>query len=260
MKKLSVILALLALFFTDLALAAGAVITSVTGTALVQTGSAAPRPLRQGDEVNQGDTVSTGATSSLVMKFDDGQVAALTSNSRMTVTNYQYNAGAESGNVLLSLITGGMRTITGLIGRRNPNNVGYRAATATIGIRGTDGTIVTNGTDVVITVTEGQMTVNFEGKSIVIVAGNAAFLHPGAAPITGPSATVQRQIPATFVGSITEAIGLTTTIVNVQPGTPRSGTTGDTGTVTTTTTVTQSTGGAQGGGAGGGGTGTASGS
>ena len=259
MKKLSVILALLALFFADLALAAGAVITSVTGTALVQTGSAAPRPLRQGDEANQGDTVSTGATSSLVMKFDDGQVAALTSNSRMTVTNYQYNAGAESGNVLLSLISGGMRTITGLIGRRNANNVAYRAATATIGIRGTDGTIVTNGTDVVITVTEGQMTVNFEGKSFVIVAGNAAFLHPGATPVTGPSATVQRQIPSTFVGAITESIALTTTIINVQPGTPRSGTPGDTGT-TTSTTVTQSTGGAQGGGAGGGGTGTASGS
>ena len=39
MKKLSVLLALMALFFADLALAAGAVATSVTGAVQVQTGT-----------------------------------------------------------------------------------------------------------------------------------------------------------------------------------------------------------------------------
>src|SRR5947209_5234882 len=84
MKKISVILALLALFIADAAFAR-AVITTLTGTAQAQRGTAAVRPLRMGDEVVQGDTVSTGANSSVVLKFDDGQVAALTSNSRMTV-------------------------------------------------------------------------------------------------------------------------------------------------------------------------------
>jgi len=145
MKKISVLLALLALFCANLAFAAGAIVTSLNGSAQVQTGSQTPRTLREGDTVNQGDTVFTGGASSLVLKFDDGQVAALTSNSRMTVTGYQYNATASSGSVLLSLITGGMRTITGLIGHRNPSNVTYRAATATIGIRGTDVTFATQG-------------------------------------------------------------------------------------------------------------------
>ncbi len=78
MKTISVLLALTALLFTDLALAAGAQVTSLTGTVQVQTGAAAPRTLRQGDQVAQGDTVSTGPGSSVVLRFDDGQVAALT--------------------------------------------------------------------------------------------------------------------------------------------------------------------------------------
>src|ERR1700694_560584 len=113
MKKISVFLALMALFFCDLVLAASAVATSATGTVQVQSGTAPARTLRQGDEVAQGDTVSTGGSgSSVVLKFDDGQIAALTANSRMTITAYQYNPAAESGNVLLLLINGGRRALT----------------------------------------------------------------------------------------------------------------------------------------------------
>ncbi len=57
----------------------------------------------------QGDTVFTGPASSVVLKFDDGQVAALSANSRMQVTAYAYNPETRTGNVLLSLVVGGMR-------------------------------------------------------------------------------------------------------------------------------------------------------
>src|SRR5271154_5127216 len=72
MRKFSVILALLALLFTDIALAAGAIVTSITGTATVQAGTAPARALRQGDEVKQGETVKTAVASAVVMRFDDG--------------------------------------------------------------------------------------------------------------------------------------------------------------------------------------------
>jgi hypothetical protein len=205
MKRISVFLALLALFFTDLALAAGAVATSITGTVQVQTGSASARPVRQGDDVRQGDTIFTGGNSAAVLKFDDGQIIALTSNSRMTVTAYQYNPATESGNVLLSLVTGGMRAITGLIGRRTPNQVAYRAATATIGIRGTDGTIATNGTDVVVTVTDGVMTLTQGSLVLTISAGEAVFTRPGQLPIRGSIASVLAQLPPAFREAIAQS-------------------------------------------------------
>lgn len=205
MKRISIFLALLALFFTDLALAAGAIATSITGTVQVQTGPSSAKPVRQGDEVRQGDTIFTAGNSSAVLKFDDGQIIALTSNSRMTVTAYQYNPATESGNVLLSLVTGGMRAITGLIGRRTPSQVAYRAATATIGIRGTDGTIATNGTDVVVTVTDGVMTLTQGNLVLTISAGEAVFTRPGQQPIRGSIASVLAQLPPAFAAAIAQS-------------------------------------------------------
>jgi hypothetical protein len=222
MKKISVLLGLLALLCANLAFAAGAIVTSLNGTAQAQTGSAAPRTLREGDTVNQGDTVFTGGGSSLVLRFDDGQVAALTSNSRMTVTTYDYNSSSGGGNVFLSLITGGMRTITGLIGHRNPSNVAFRAATATIGIRGTDVTFATQGNEVLVEVTDGSVTVTVGTQTITLAAGEAAFIRPGPNGIPvivkGPIATVlngtgQNRVPEALQRDLSSATGVTLSTV-----------------------------------------------
>ena len=225
MKKLSVFVALMALFFTDLALAASAAVTSVTGSAQVQTGTSSPRTLRQGDEVSQGDTVVTGANSSLVLKFDDGQVAALTANSRMVISTYTYNPASESGNVLLSLVSGGMRAITGLIGRRSPNQVAYRAATATIGIRGTDTTMATDGTNVVVTVSEGSVTYSYQGVTLTLTAGEAVYSRPGQPPIRGTIAQVLPQVPEAIRNAVNNATSgnLNNQIGQSGPGQPRQG-------------------------------------
>ena len=237
MKKLSVFLALLALFFTDLALAAGAVVTSTTGTVSVQTGQAALRTLRTGDQVAQGDTVITGANSATVLKFDDGQVVALTANSRMQVTNYQYNPQTESGNVLLSLVSGGMRAITGLIGRRAPSQVAYRAATATIGIRGTDVTIATSEGNVVVTVTNGVISFSFQGQTLTINAGQAVLARPGQGAVTGTAAQViaqasqamQNVANAVLLAANSPNSPLNTAINNAAPGQPSQGQQGQQG-------------------------------
>jgi len=259
MKKISVLLALMALFLCDAVLAAGAVVTSLTGTVQVQTGTAPGRTLRQGDEVQQGDTVSTGQLSSVVLKFDDGQVAALTSNSRMTITAYQYNPAAESGNVLLSLISGGMRAITGLIGRRAPAQVAYRAATATIGIRGTDVTIATADGNVVVSVTEGAISFTMNGQTVQVPAGQAIRARPDGTFSQGAIAQIARDLQGTPAGqAILNALGgiegLSSAVSQAAPGAPRQGQPGDQGQGQGQGTGTPgSTGGPQGGGSGGGG-------
>jgi len=235
MKKISVLVALMALFFTDIVLAA-AVVTSTTGSAQVQTGTAATRPLRQGDEVNQGDTVSTGVASSLVLKFDDGQVAALTSSSRMTISAYQYNPQAGTGNILLSLIGGGMRAITGLIGRRTPSQVAYRAGTATIGIRGTDVIIVTDGGNVVVTVNEGAITFTFAGQTIVVTAGQGVNATTDGKFQQGAAQQIISQISPALAAAIGGLQGLNDAIQQASPGTARQGG-DDTGTNTSTSST-----------------------
>jgi hypothetical protein len=219
MKALSILLALMALAFTQLA-DASAVVTSVAGTVRVQSGQQAPRLLRQGDEVVQGDTISTGPSSSVVLKFDDGQVTALTSNSRMQVTAYEYNPQAKTGNMLLSLFVGGMRAITGLIGHAQPDKVKYRVATATIGIRGSDGTMVTDGVNVVLTVIDGEFVFTFQGKTVNVPAGEGASASAAGISLATAQQILQ-SLPQSFQDAIRDAQSLQNAINSARPGEPR---------------------------------------
>jgi hypothetical protein len=169
------ILGLMATLATTLAFA-NATATTVSGTVSAQTGSAASRVVRQGDTLRAGDTVSTGPASSAVLKFEDGQIAALGPNSRMVIQAFEYNAQAKTGNIVLNLLSGGMRAITGLIGKASPEKVTYRAGNYTIGIRGTTVDIATTAGNVVVTVNEGSITFTVGGKTYTVTAGNGAFM------------------------------------------------------------------------------------
>ncbi len=239
MKKISALLALWVLFFAGLALANTATITSATGTVQAQTGTAPVRVLRVGDLVRQGDTIITGSGSSVVMRFEDGQVNALTANSRMTITAYQYNPQTQSGNVLLSLIDGGMRAITGLIGNRTPNNVAYRAATATIGIRGTDITIVVAGNTIVVTVLAGSISYTAPNGQRVTVGTNEAVASQGqGSPAVAAAAAIIASLPAAVgaeVTNTTQAMVALTQAINQAQQTPPGQTPPPATTIQTTT-------------------------
>ena len=229
MKKVSTFLALWLLFFAGLALANTAIVTAAAGSVQAQTGTAPARALRVGDQVRQADTIITGPASSAVLKFEDGQVAALTANSRMTITAYQYNPQTQSGNVLLSLIDGGMRAITGLIGRRSPDNVAYRAATATIGIRGTDITIVTSGGNIVVTVAEGIISYRVGNNPPVTVnAGQAIATTNERGTIRASAAAIIAALPAELgvvATNVTQAIAQISAAITTALATGNTGTT-----------------------------------
>jgi hypothetical protein len=88
--------------------------------------------------VQEGDTLSTEAETYARVKFVDGGEVVLRPGSQLKVDNYAYQQGRpESDNIVLSMLKGGLRAVTGLIGKRNKDKVSFNTATATIGIRGT---------------------------------------------------------------------------------------------------------------------------
>jgi len=251
MKRFMVwIFGLMAMLATTLAFA-NATAFSVSGNVTAQTGAASPRLVRQGDTVRAGDTVITGANSSAVLKFEDGQIAALGANSRMLIQTFEYNAQAKTGNIVLSLLRGGMRAITGLIGQSNPQKVTYKAGNYTIGIRGTDTTIAVDGIQVVVTVETGTISFTVGNQVFTINAGEGAFVGPDGSVRTGNIATVVQAIannPA--LQSLLQGAG---TVVIPAALLGLSGTPGQAATITST--PTQQTGAGSGGGSGGGGPG-----
>jgi hypothetical protein len=194
-----------------LALAQVATIFELTGTATVSavvapgSPAAAARALRKGDGINQGESVSTDPKSNIVLRFLDGQIVSLGANSSFAVTTYAYNqVNPGQSNVVLSLINGGMRAVTGLIGKARPQAVEYRAAGATIGIRGTDVSFAVNGGNLIVNVESGL--ISFVSATpgaapISINAGAGVFAESSGKVTTGNAAAVGQALAAAAIAA-----------------------------------------------------------
>ncbi|NJR72170.1 MAG: hypothetical protein HC782_03630, partial [Gammaproteobacteria bacterium] len=79
--------------------------------------------------------------------------------------------------LLLSLVSGGMRAVTGLIGKARPESVNYRAGNATIGVRGTDVEFVVNGATIAVQVNAGSIRFTVNGQSITIPVDSGSVVN-----------------------------------------------------------------------------------
>lgn len=113
----------------------GRVLVAVGDTSALRNGVAVK--LTRGAEVQTGDTLRVGEASNMQVRFTDAGITALRSNSELRIDDYKFEEKTNIGKSFFSLVKGGMRAITGLIGRYNRDNYAVKAATATIGIRGT---------------------------------------------------------------------------------------------------------------------------
>lgn len=153
MKGIITITAVLFLmpFCASASAAESATVTLVTGRSTVATASGQVRGLTKAAGIFAGDTVITGPSSYVNLKFTDGGRVLLRPNSRFQVAEYAYTppsdtdvdgdghiATRQEGNAVFRLLKGGFRAVTGLIGRENRENFKVRTPVATIGIRGTD--------------------------------------------------------------------------------------------------------------------------
>ena len=95
--------------------------------------------LTYGAMIQDKDLLRTGAASNLQVRFTDESIVSLKENSELRIDDFRFS-GKEDGSErsFLSLLKGGLRTVTGLVGRSNHTNYRLSTVTATIGIRGTD--------------------------------------------------------------------------------------------------------------------------
>jgi hypothetical protein len=100
-------------------------------------------PATFGTQIRAGDQLELGQRSNAQVLFTDQSVVALRSETSFKVEQYEFQGKpAQEQKTLFSLLKGGMRTVTGLIGRVNHDNYAVKTPTATVGIRGTNYTLV----------------------------------------------------------------------------------------------------------------------
>ena len=117
------------------------------GVGFAQMPGQTPRTLGVGLPLQQGDRLTTAVGASAIVKLTDGTRMTLRPQSDMVLQQVRYTPDAPDNNLLLELLRGGFRAITGLIAKGNDRAALVKTPTATIGIRGTDFDARLCGTD-----------------------------------------------------------------------------------------------------------------
>ncbi len=108
------------------------------GAGFAQTATQTPRTLGKGLALKEGDRLTTADGAAAIVKLADGTRMTLRPNSEIVLQQYKFVESAPDNSMVMQLLRGGFRTITGLISKNSPNAASVRTSTATIGIRGTD--------------------------------------------------------------------------------------------------------------------------
>lgn len=108
------------------------------GVGFAQTPGQTPRTLGKGLPLREGDRLTTSEGASAIIRLEDGTRMTVRPNSEIVLQQYQFKENAPDNTMLMQLVRGGFRAVTGLISKNAPNAARIQTSTATIGIRGTD--------------------------------------------------------------------------------------------------------------------------
>ncbi len=145
-----------------------------SGDASIRAPSGQARPAQRGAVLNTGDSIETGQ-GRMQLRMVDGAFISLQPQSLLRLDAYTTagaNAGEERG--FLGLLRGGLRTVTGSIGRVNRNGYRLSTPTATIGIRGTE-FAVTADAGTRVNVTDGTVALCNTGGCLNVGSGQSGF-------------------------------------------------------------------------------------
>jgi hypothetical protein len=195
-------------------------VTHLSGVLVAKSADGATRLLGVKSPVAEGETLATEQNTYARLKFEDDAEIVLRPSTQLKIDSYQYqNAQPEKDNALLSLLKGGLRTVTGLLGRRSRDKVRFTTATATIGIRGTHfGMLLCQGDcasiptssgppadGLHVDVVDGTITLTNQAGQQILAAGQFGYVRDlNTAPIIVPPA---RGIQVTMPPSISRNAG-----------------------------------------------------
>lgn len=113
-------------------------VQEAVGRIYVMRGSVTVEPDRQvntSEPIVPGMSIKTGEKSAALLKFDDGQIITMQSNTAFQVREYRYDAmRLENSKIDFAFIEGGVRFVAGKIGRKK--GVAFTLLTPSAAIRG----------------------------------------------------------------------------------------------------------------------------
>jgi len=166
-------------------------VTHVAGTLSAKKPDGSIRVLTPRAEVGTGDTVSTERESHAQIRFSDGGQVTLKPSSALKIDTFAFaKEKPKEDSFATSLLFGGLRMVTGLVGSRNRNKFVMGTSTATIGIRGTTfsahdclaSACAGLKPAVYVGVSNGSILVSNPAGKLVLAAGQFGVIEKGQPP------------------------------------------------------------------------------
>jgi FecR protein len=192
---------------------AAALVADLEGDVRISVGGAKRQAIAPGQRVESGSVVSTAAGARVVLRFDDGQWAALHEKSALRIEDFHFRPEVPSADrAVFVLLRGALRMVTGILGHRNPDAFTLRTQHMLIGVRGTDFLVASQNADFV-SVLEGTIVASNAGGSATFSAGDFG----AAVNQATPAAAVQvRALP----GSVSSAFARLEALRVGEPAAP----------------------------------------
>ncbi|MGB3426215.1 MAG: FecR family protein [Castellaniella sp.] len=152
----------------------------VTATESGQAG----RALSKGGEVFDQDRIDTAQGARAQLRFSDGGLVSLLPETTFSVEEYRLGAGGgEDGSLVFGLLRGGLRTVTGAIGKGKPDNYQLKTPVGTLGIRGTEFIAILSPPGTLrVHVGRGKVVLTNQYGTLEVPEGYNAIMTEGEAP------------------------------------------------------------------------------
>ncbi|KQP15082.1 hypothetical protein ASF43_13685 [Pseudorhodoferax sp. Leaf267] len=131
------------------------------------------RPVQQGMTLTSGDTIDTGGAT-VQLRMVDGAMIALRPQTTLRLDAYHVAGEGVEERGYMRLIKGGLRTVSGFIGKANPDNYRMETPVGLIGIRGTEYTAVLRD-GLTVNVTSGRIALCNDSGCNDVARGMSAF-------------------------------------------------------------------------------------
>ncbi len=112
-------------------------VVQLSGDVIASNPARATRTLAIGSALYEGEEVRTGASGIAVLGFRDQSKVSVNPATVMRINAFSFGTPQKPDGVNLGLLRGGIRTVTGLIGRASPESTKIQTTTSTLGARGT---------------------------------------------------------------------------------------------------------------------------
>ncbi|MCS0633815.1 FecR family protein [Telluria mixta] len=114
------------------------VVEHLSGPLMDRKADGTVKVLAAKSEVESGDTLVAEKNTYAQIRFIDNSEITLRPGTTFKIDNFAYDTDKPDGDsAVFSLVKGGLRSITGLLGKRNKEKFQLKTPAATIGIRGT---------------------------------------------------------------------------------------------------------------------------